>query len=1048
MEHDSHSSNHENESNSQPDDSYAEWQNIMKDAEFHGGNTSDTTIDHEANSEKQEKHFVGLKKIFAKIQSVKSLIADKLGIQSSEKVAEMTDDALVHVAKETIAAADEDGIRTEEEAADIEETVSSVVVQGAMEEAGVEQSAGENPILELNQGDTQSDLMASIEMLHEEGVVLPDGKSVAGLATRTIERDKKWDLKKISGQLGSNEGGWYEKPNGERYYVKFYENPSQGRVEFIANAIYAKLGIKSVRSEIIQMDGREAIASPAVPEATPASKGAQSESEDVQKGFVADAFLANWDVVGLVYDNIVQGKDGFYRIDNGGSLIFRTQGGDKAYSPDSIPELKSMRVSGRPTGEVFAGITEEEIARQARELISKLSPEDIRAIVDESGLDGEERDRVLAGLLGRREYLVKTYGKPESRERRPRRKISETIRMLSSREMEQTGETTSRPRTEIICDHDHIEGQKIDVISKKDRGTMEFKFKLRAPTEAITALLAQAKDEEGGSQSEITMPSGAVLRRGEITYEGTSPGSSYDLCDAFIFEKDGVKVFIADPSSRNGGNWSISNTHNSSGLIRTAIGLVKIEVPSDMDPEETEKILGEILEKDLGVPDALGEVPEESEREYKMARYKWQHAIIGSLAPEQVEQAEKLEREEVFPGYTTLVERGRHQKYLEKYGQDVRAIHHLHTGNAKSIYRVLTQGLMCTTERYTRGVLSNGMSSTIDMDTGGADSVFTRIATGAQREEMSDAVVVFKPEVFDRTDWYTYDRDLFGSTNDTTFSWRLSPDAIFAKVTDPNGYYPSGNEQMFRTGIGARFVECIEVDPHSRDSIIAELRAMGLEEIDGKPIEEIIVPRKGSSSEATPDYSSSSTPLDAPMSWDIPTPVSWESQNANFKQEQAEKQAKLQSFLKGEIPYTSFSEIVDLANSDDDPNTVIMSMAEVAIAQGKKEQLAKDVSEYLKEHDSLDELQQLASDDALDALPDSDKDMFLFLKNTLGLDFGAIYKEALASQPETTPKEELPLDAFLPDADFDWGDWGNWGNSSDFSTPTPLSEETSESDGN
>jgi hypothetical protein len=223
---------------------------------------------------------------------------------------------------------------------------------------------------------------------------------------------------------------------------------------------------------------------------------------------------------------------------------------------------------------------------------------------------------------------------------------------------------------------------------------------------------------------------------------------------------------------------------------------------------------------------------------------------------------------------------------------------------------------------------------------------------------------------------------------------------------------------------------------------------MGLEEIDGKPIEEILVPRKGSSSDATPDYSSSSPPLDAPMSWDIPTPVSWESQNANFKQEQAEKQAKLQSFLKGEIPYTSFSEIVDLANSDDDPNTVIMSMAEVAIAQGKKEQLAKDVSEYLKEHDSLDELQQLASDDALDALPDSDKDMFLFLKNTLGLDFGAIYKEALASQPETTPKEELPLDAFLPDADFDWGDWGNWGNSSDFSTPTPLSEETSESDGN
>ena len=80
-------------------------------------------------------------------------------------------------------------------------------------------------------------------------------------------------------------------------------------------------------------------------------------------------------------------------------------------------------------------------------------------------------------------------------------------------------------------------------------------------------------------------------------------------------------------------------------------------------------------------------------------------------------------------------------------------------------------------------------------------------------------------------------------------------------------------------------------------------------------------------------------------------------------------------------------------------------MAEVVIAQGKKEQLAKDISKYLKEQNSLDELQQLASDDALDSLPDSDKEMFQFLKNTLGLDFGAIYKEALASQPSEEVSE-------------------------------------------
>lgn len=846
MNHNLYQSNHDSENNNQPNNSYIQWQEAMKGVEFQEGKTSGSTIGYEAavtptSSEVHEKPISKMEKLLGKIKGFKDYIKNKFGVHNSEKLVEMTDYALVYDAKKAIAAADEDGFRTDAEVAEIEEAVSSVVVQGAMEEAGMEQSTGKNPILELNQGDAQSDLMASIETLRGEAATLSDGESIAGLATRTIERDKKWDLTKISGQLGSNEGGWYEKPNGERFYVKFYENPSQGQAEFVANAVYAKLGIKTVRSEIIQLDGREAIASPAVPEATPASREAQGGSEDVQKGFVADAFLANWDVVGLVYDNIVQGEDGFYRIDNGGSLIFRAQGGDKTYSPDSIPELQSMRVPGRPTGEVFAGITEDEIGRQARELVSKLSPEDIRAIIDESGLEGKDRDRILTGLLGRREYLVKTYGEPEPekssnpefRERRPRRRVSETIRMLSGQEMEHSGETVVRPRTEIVCDHDHIEGQKIDVINKSDRGTMEFRFKLRAPTEVMTALATKQRANGKDGQTEVNTPSGAVLRRGEITYEDASSDSLYELCDASVFEKDGVRVFIADPSSQYG-------VRSRRRLVRTAMGLVKVEVPSGTDPEATEQILGEILEKDLGIPDALGEVTEEAEREYKMARYKWKHVITGDLTPEQVEQAEKLHREEVFPGYTTLVERGKHGEYLGKYGEDIRAIHQLYTGSAKTIYQILTHGLMCTTERYSRGVMKNGMSSTTDMDTGGADSVFTTITNEALRRRMNGAVVVFKPEVFDRTDWYSYMDDRCGSTDDDSFAGRLSPDAIFAKSCS------SSNESMFRTGIGAGFVESIEVDFNSLDGIIAELRSMGLEEINGRPIEEVVVLRKAS----------------------------------------------------------------------------------------------------------------------------------------------------------------------------------------------------------
>lgn len=858
--------------------------------------------------------------------------------------------------------------------------------------------------------------------------------------------DKKWEnMTKISGRLGSNEGGWYERPSGERFYVKFYENPSQGQAEYVANAVYKKLGIKAVRSQIIELDGREAIASPAVPGAAPADVLSQKTSKDVQSGFVADAFLANWDVVGLVYDNIVQSDDGFYRIDNGGSLIFRAQGGDKAYSPDSIPELETMRVPGRPTGEVFDNITEEEIGRQARELIDKLKPDDITAIVDESGLTGEDRDRILTGLLGRREYLVKTYGEPEpnieeetlnpeSRERRPRRSVSETIRFLSSQEMERSGETAVRPRTEIICDHGHIEGQKIDVINKRDRGSMEFRFKLRTPSE-ITVPTIEGQD----GQAEVTTPSGAILRRGKISYEGASTNNSYDLCDASVFEKNGVKVFVADPSSRNGETFSISSTHNDSNLIRTAIGLVQIEAPFSMSPEDTEKVLGDILEKDLGIPDALGEVSEDAEQEYKEARYKWQHVIPGELSPEQVERAERLEREEVFPGYSTLVEKGKHREYLEQYGEDMRAIHHLHTGSAKSIHRILTQGLMCTTERYSRGIIRNGMSSAVDMDTGGADSVFTRIMNESQRNSMHGATVVFKPEVFDRTDWYSYKGDTYGSTDNISFSSRLSPDEIFSKILNPNEC-THNNEQMFRTGIGADYIESISVDPYEYDGVISELRSMGLEEIDGKPIEEIIVSRKSYSSggsgfeafglaplstgesfvapgfgtsgltlpsigESSVAPGSETSGLTLPSIGEYSVAPGFETPEEIEKQKQimAEKQANLQAMMSGEKPYASIDEMINLAYIGDNFIDTFKSLCESIIAQGKKEQLSSDMADYLKKILGEDELKALISDEKVDGTTDNEMTIYPYIHDVLGVDYRAIYNDVVSSKSAENP---------------------------------------------
>jgi len=125
------------------------------------------------------------------------------------------------------------------------------------------------------------------------------------------ERMMRGVLVKISDSFGSNEGGWYEdRETGEKIYVKFYNNPDQARSEFVANAVYKRLGIRAVDSKLFDFDGRFGIASEEVPGAGNASLEALKKSSDVRDGFVADAYLANWDVIGLVFDNIVEGGDG------------------------------------------------------------------------------------------------------------------------------------------------------------------------------------------------------------------------------------------------------------------------------------------------------------------------------------------------------------------------------------------------------------------------------------------------------------------------------------------------------------------------------------------------------------------------------------------------------------------------------------------------------------------------------------------------------------------------------------------------------------------
>ena len=557
-------------------------------------------------------------------------------------------------------------------------------------------------------------------------------------------------------------------------------------------------------------------------------------------------------------------------------------------------------------------------------------------------------------------------------------------KLTSATEKEHSLEYLIRERHEIICDRDHIENQRVDVVENLENQTLEYRFKLREPLAEISPLAEKLRSESREKDGVAELQSGTSVRLGEITYHDLETKREFRLCDALVFEKNGVKVSLADATTRELGDGVISRKRNTSNLVRAAIGLVQMEVPKAMDDMAAQQIMDEIFRQDLGVEDALDEVSEAAERDYKIARYKWQYKL-DELSPDQIGRAEKLTRKEVFPGYSTFVESGKHDEYLAKYGKDVRAVHMLNSMSVDSVYRVLTTGLMSTTERFSRGVVKNGISSVLDIDSGGADNVFTRIMNAEQRGKIQNHAVVLKPEIFDRTDWYAYNVDSYGSTNEAHFAGRLAPEEIFQRTMGDLKHYSADNEQMFRTGIGVDYIETIEVDELDRDELLEGLYQKGLFEVNGRPIEEMIVAREfdedddddwGDFGDFSPSFEGAGESVE------------------DFLAENLRKQERIEAIYNGEVKEVSLGELTALAESSEDFNDTFVSLAEAIMGQGGGVKLKTDLETHLGQVLGVEDLADLASGKLPKDFAPNDLGVFLFAKNQLGVDFGKMYMEA------------------------------------------------------
>ena len=161
-------------------------------------------------------------------------------------------------------------------------------------------------------------------------------KVIGSRPVSTLADDKRVLGLQIGGQGGSNPGGVYLGRDGVKRYVKFYGKQDQAEVEAIANSIYKAVGIDVPESLSFQSGGKTAFASEIIEggqtlqQLGGITKVDKKYLEQALDGYMADAFLANWDVVGLSADNMMVAGGKLYRIDNGGTFIFRAKGEDKA----------------------------------------------------------------------------------------------------------------------------------------------------------------------------------------------------------------------------------------------------------------------------------------------------------------------------------------------------------------------------------------------------------------------------------------------------------------------------------------------------------------------------------------------------------------------------------------------------------------------------------------------------------------------------------------------------------------------------------------------
>lgn len=218
-------------------------------------------------------------------------------------------------------------------------------------------------------------------------------------------------LTKIGEAKGSNPGGVYkDSASGQEFYLKTPSNPEHAKSEVLASKLARMAGIYTPRADLMS-DG--AVVSKIVPGLSK-HKSVPISDEDMLDGFVANAWLANWDVAGQDGTNVQYkaDKNAAVQLDFGGALTFRAKGGKKLFGP-VVEEMSSLLDSTKNSqaANAFKNLTTENLIRGFQN-IAAIKDEKLEQLVNQYGPEGvQAKEHLVATLIARKKDIAQKITK-------------------------------------------------------------------------------------------------------------------------------------------------------------------------------------------------------------------------------------------------------------------------------------------------------------------------------------------------------------------------------------------------------------------------------------------------------------------------------------------------------------------------------------------------------------------------------------------------------------------------------------------------------------